>query len=91
MRIRALAAAALLASGIIAATGSQAQAAGACVDPLSYHLFGASAYGAEWAEDSYVWASDSLSCKYNGEHYRWVAWGSTTYLGRVNFTLPRPR
>lgn len=90
-RIVAAAASAVLAGGIIASAGAPAQAVQPCVNPLTYHLFGASPYGAEWAANSTVWASDSRSCKYNGEHYRWVAWGSTTYLGRINFTLPRPQ
>jgi hypothetical protein len=81
-------AAALIAAGTLG-IAAPAQAAPACVDPLSYHLFGASPYGASWAENSRVWASDSLNCKYRGDYYIWVAWDGTHYQGKIDFVLPR--
>jgi opacity protein-like surface antigen len=66
-----------------------AQAVPACIDPLAYHLFGAHQYGAGWAENSRVWASDSLNCKYRGDYYIWVAGDGTRYQGKIDFVLRR--
>jgi hypothetical protein len=80
---------AILVAGGLLAVASPAHAVEPCVDPLAYHFFGANAYGAGWAENSHVWASDSSKCKYVGDYYVWTASGGTQYQGLIYFNLPR--
>jgi hypothetical protein len=90
-RILATAAATVVATGVLAGTSSPAHAVGACVDPLGHYFFGANAYGAGWADNSRLWASDSSYCKYVGDYYVWTASSGTVYQGKVYFNLPRPQ
>jgi hypothetical protein len=80
----------LLAAGTLA-VASPAHAQAPCVDPLDFYFFGANQYGAGWAQNSYLWASDSQHCKDNGDHYVAVTGYGTQYMGRKDFTIARPQ